>query len=181
MADMGSVPDWIAVALTVAGGAGAVAARRNSRVGQLRELVEEASGMAAGQVLHRMEESPELEEVMTRAIEAAAITAHDEKRRALAKVIASGLHDDALVDEALMMVRAIDAIDPPHIRALLELASSGLTDRSIPRAVWAHLRSQGLVDERRSGGVSVLRGQTLTYGWRMSDFGRRLLEHLGPT
>ena len=140
--DWGSVPDWLSVGPSLAGGS-AIVKRRRQRVAGFRELVEAASGMAADEVLRKVEENPEVEEVVTRAIEGAAITAHDEKRELLARVVAAGLLDDALVDETLLLVRTIDNIDPPHIRALLSIgtrrgppmASGTLVGRTTPEVL----------------------------------------------
>lgn len=182
MTDWGSVPDWLNVGLALAGGS-AIARRRRQRVADFRQLVEDASGMAADEVLRRMEANPEVEEVIARAIEAAAITAHDEKRELLAKVVAAGLHDDAVVDETLLMVRTIDNIEPAHLRALMRLgAGAGRggvhVSRTTPDVVLAHLRREGLAEEAEA--VSPAAAAAMGRFWRATSYGYRLLRHLTP-
>lgn len=186
MTDMGSVPDWIAVALTVTGGAGALARRRSERVRQFRELVEEASGLAAAEILPRLEDHPDLEEIVTRAIGIAAVTARAEKREILARVIAAGLADDAVIDETLLLVRMIDAIDPPHLQVLLVLRDLAAPAEAykiraklpgqpeITHVLLAHLEREGLAMSGNDGTW----GSLGTVQWSISRHGRQLLTFL---
>jgi CheY-like chemotaxis protein len=152
-------------------------------------LVEEAAHLAGDEVLERLKGDPYLEEVVTRAIQVAVVTAHEQKRRLLARVVAAGLRDDALIDETLLLVRTIDAIDPPHLQvlAILNRAPNHLAVYEVkeqlpgePDAVevlLAQLRREGLADSFLPATLGGATSATPPL-WHLTRHGRRLLEYL---
>lgn len=57
-------------------------------------------------------------ELTARVLRAAARTPLEDKLQALAKVLASGLDPDGRVDEALVLVAALDDLEAPHVQVL---------------------------------------------------------------
>lgn len=66
----------------------------------------------------RLQESPELDALLTRAVQMAADTALPAKRRLLGRVVARAVLDDAEIDEATFIVEALRDLEPPHARCL---------------------------------------------------------------
>lgn len=130
---------------------------------------------------------PRIEALLGEALEAAARTGFEAKRKLLGRSVANAVLDDAEVDPAVLMVHALAQLEPVHIRALLRLESavgpadeSGLVDRtaldefnkSQPTPVLATLETYGVAipatswTGRGSGAEDI------------SDFGRRVLWEL---
>jgi chromosome condensin MukBEF ATPase and DNA-binding subunit MukB len=63
-------------------------------------------------------------ELTARVIEAAMRTVHEDKIRALGRVLANGLDGHAAVDQAHILTAALDAIEAPHIQVLDALRSN---------------------------------------------------------
>ena len=62
----------------------------------------------------RLAESPQLDAALAAAVVAASSTGLDGKRRLLARVITEAVLDDALVDDATLMVGVLTQVDAPH-------------------------------------------------------------------
>jgi hypothetical protein len=80
-----------------------------------REICENAGG--AETVLSRVDENPELEPLLTQAIEAATRTSMEAKRPLLARAAAAAFEDDGKVVPASLIVSALSELEPVHIRA----------------------------------------------------------------
>jgi hypothetical protein len=84
-----------------------------------RGLVDQLSEeVGAAELLRRVEESEEIAAAFRQAVDVATRTGLEQKRQALARVIAAAVLDDAHVDEATLVVHALRDLDAPHIRAL---------------------------------------------------------------
>jgi hypothetical protein len=86
------------------------------------EICEKAGGVGA--VLSRIDENPELETLVTQAIEAATRTTMEAKRRLLARAAVAALNDDQKVEPAAMIVSTLSVLEPVHIHALARLAEA---------------------------------------------------------
>lgn len=163
-----------------------------------REICDDVGGVDI--VLSRIDENPELEALLTQAIEAATRTAMEAKRRLLAQAAAAAFNDDDKVKPASLIVSTLAELEPVHISALRRLAeaatsSQGQTDdgprgevmraasEAEPVPVLAALIQTGAVIPvttvwRGDGtGMPAERsGHLLIHD--VSDFGYRLLAHL---
>lgn len=194
----------LATELPIVGGAVQVvvedawARRRAAAEATVRDIAERTGG--PDQLAGRLEDDPVLEAVFCDAVEGAARTGMESKRRIFASVVASAVLDDAKVDEALLFVRVLRELDVPDIRYLEAIrraydadVSSGPPDRprdiekarhdavemaarEMPAAVRAALIATGTMEPFRGvfGGTSLVGGP--------SEFGRQLLDYLAePT
>ncbi|CML55875.1 secreted protein [Mycobacterium tuberculosis] len=87
-----------------------------------REICESVGG--ADTVLSRIEKNPELEPLLSQAIEAATRTSMEAKRRLLAQAAAAALEDDQKVEPASLIVATLSQLEPVHIHALVRLAKA---------------------------------------------------------
>lgn len=79
------------------------------------EVLEEVASSADPITLEqRLAESPQLDAALAAAVVAASSTGLDGKRRLLARVITEAVLDDALVDDATLMVGVLTQVDAPH-------------------------------------------------------------------
>jgi hypothetical protein len=60
-------------------------------------------------------------ELTARVIEAAMRTTHEQKIKALSRVLTNGLDGHATVDQSQILTAALDAIEAPHVQVLAEL------------------------------------------------------------
>jgi hypothetical protein len=60
-------------------------------------------------------------ELTARVIEAAMRTTHEQKIRALGRVLANGLDGHATVDQSQILAAALDAVEAPHVQVLVLL------------------------------------------------------------
>lgn len=93
---------------------------RSSRQRRGQRVLETAAEQFGG--LDRLAEAATADEarleLTARVIEAAMRTAHEQKVRALARVLANGLDGHATVNQTLILTAALDAIEAPHIQVL---------------------------------------------------------------
>lgn len=94
-----------------------------------REICDKAGGVET--VLSRIDENPELEPLLTQAIEAATRTSMEAKRRLLARAAAAAFEDDGKVEPASLIVSALSELEPVHIRALARLEKAATSARSL--------------------------------------------------
>lgn len=87
-----------------------------------REICERVGG--ADTVLSRIDKNPELEPLLSQAIEAATRTSMEAKRRLLAQAAAAALEDDQKVEPASLIVATLSQLEPVHIHALVRLAKA---------------------------------------------------------
>ncbi|WP_344845020.1 hypothetical protein [Kribbella ginsengisoli] len=156
------------------------------------------------QLQERLVESEDLDVVFGRAIQAAANSGLEAKRRLLGLVIAEAVLDDAMIDSASLMTDVLSQIEAPHVRCLediwrvqQEVESSGersqaargaereinqrILDvgRKYPSPLLQTLVNLSLLDARTSWdqGMDLIQGLT-TFG---EDFLRELHGATGAT
>ena len=101
--------------------------RRISEFAQALGDVCEDEGTSAEEVLRRVLDDDELQDLLAAAIAAASRASSDAKIRALARAVVSGVlaADDARVDLAPLIVRALDNLNSADIRFFLRLRPFG--------------------------------------------------------
>jgi hypothetical protein len=148
------------------------------------------SGLSEEEVVERLVDSPELQPLVVRILDAAARTNSTETLRLLGAMLGASVADRARrVDEDLMLVDVITGLEPGHLR-LLELLE-GPADPSNPDLVWndekiaaadpdsltttgRQIAIGGLLARGVIQSVSVFGG----IGYSITDFGRALLDAL---
>jgi hypothetical protein len=129
---VGEPTPWIAVlisaglsAIPVAGGPvqtffDAIEERRRARARQtVIEITDIVGGVDA--LLSRMEDSPDLQDLLVRGVEAAFRSSYAAKRKLLARAVASAFENDEAIDPANLKVMALSQLEPVHVRALARL------------------------------------------------------------
>lgn len=98
---------------------GAEEARR-----EVADTLRELSLMTDEQIAAAIEGSDHVAEAIERAFEAAVRAAAEEKRWLLARVAAAAFDgaDDARIDELLVLLGTVEALDPIHIQLLVQVA-----------------------------------------------------------
>ncbi|WP_204081491.1 hypothetical protein [Mycobacterium riyadhense] len=91
-----------------------------------REICED---VGSDTVLMRIDENPELEPLLNQAIEAAAHTSMEAKRRLLARAAAAAFKDDDKVEPASLIVSTLSKLEPVHISALRRLAEAATSSQ----------------------------------------------------
>lgn len=115
------------------------AARRAQRGAEvLEDLAREAEPEAIEAALSS---DPVLDAAFIAAVEAAANTGLEGKRRLLAAVLLEAIHDTARIDDAALRVEMLRQLDAPHVRCLQALAQAeqeavalGEVEKRAPRA-----------------------------------------------
>ena len=100
--------------------------RRRRRAGEFEDELLDAAHRSPDELIEQILADERPGELLERAVQEALLAADERKRWALARAVASGLlgNDEAAIDEAQAIVRAIAALEPSHVRALLVLARS---------------------------------------------------------
>jgi hypothetical protein len=98
--------------------------RRRRRAGEFEDELLDAAHCSPEEIIERILADERAGGLFERAVQEALHAADERKRRALARAVASGLlaNDKAATDDAQAIARAIAALDPTHVRALLVLA-----------------------------------------------------------
>jgi hypothetical protein len=112
--------------LPVVGGAAVVVwedARKHIAARLRKTANEVVDAVGAERLAQRFIESPEFEALAVNAMESAARTGYEAKRRLLARVVINAARDDALVDESVLIQQALRELEGPHIRAAERLRS----------------------------------------------------------
>ena len=162
----------------------AIIERRRYRIEATTREIAQAAGEE--RMVARVLEHPQLEALLGEALEAAAQSGFDAKRRLLGRTVANALSDDAVIDPSVIMVRALAQLEPVHVRALVRLeravgpADEAFRDRTAvdefnklqPIPVLATLQSVGAIIPATSWTGRGLGADTI------SDFGRQLLVEL---
>jgi hypothetical protein len=170
-------------------------ARRGSRV--LETAAEQLGGR--DQLATAATSSEARLELTVGVIEAAMRTVHEQKIKALGRVLANGLDGHATVDEARILSAALDAVEAPHTQVLAALRDQADANSDAPVAKRAELltMTEQQLGERLPGHKAVLRALTqvleghhlvvavsggLSYEswggpgcWAITDLGRSLL------
>jgi hypothetical protein len=84
--------------------------------------VMEGSGLAGEGLAARLSDDPEFAALFETSAEASARSAHDQKVRLLAQVVAQAANDTASVDDAALVAATIRELEPAHVRTLAILA-----------------------------------------------------------
>ena len=89
----------------------------------LQQLTADAD-ITADALLEVMEKADIYSEIVTRGLEAAISSSSESKRRLLGRVIAAAITGDGIATPqvGLLLVKAVDAIEPPHVQLLVFLA-----------------------------------------------------------
>jgi hypothetical protein len=145
------------------------------------------SGLGEEEIVERLVESPELQPLVARVLDAAARTNSTETLRLLGAILGASVSDrPRKIDEDLMFVDVITGLEPGHLR-LLELLEND-ADQSNPDVAWTvetitaadpdsltaagrHAAIGGLLARGLIRPMSTLNGG----GYMISDFGRALL------
>jgi hypothetical protein len=174
--------------------------RRQERIADWLKMLDTFLGaIDINDVLRNLGERPAVEELFVFAAENAARTAGEEKRRLLARAAARALVGDvAAVEESLVLLRTVVALDEPHIQLLVRISqaqskpsgrrtkrpepSTGLTDEGVNElmpgrpalrlGLLSHLESQGLM--ARSGAPQ----ERMPANWVVTEYGFVLLEYM---
>jgi hypothetical protein len=113
-AGLSDAPAWGSTALAVI-----TYRRTRNRKGWLQLL--EGAGVTAAQLEAVLRERPKTAELFCTIMRIAEETAQEERQRALAALVVAGVHSDSdqVVDELLVLRRAVERLDDPHFRLLL--------------------------------------------------------------
>lgn len=157
-----------------------------SRVQLTAENVADAVGI--DRLAERLSESPEFEALFVNALDSAARTGYEPKRRLLARVVINAALDDSVIDESWLIEQALRDLDAPHLRALerIRLAVDSLPPDSPNRARSKAAVTAGALEPESVRAVLVRTGVAaapmfpgggigIAY---VSQFGRDILESL---
>lgn len=95
-----------------------------------REVLDLASTVVdSDDLARRLLEAPEVEVLLTRAVNAAAASSLASKRRLLARVVQAAILDDAAIDQSTLIVDVLEQVDAVHIRCLEAIARAELESK----------------------------------------------------
>lgn len=100
---------------------------RLKRAQQMAAQLGSETDLEPSEILRRVYADERMTEVFETAIESGIATAYEDKRRLLARALAQGLHDDADIDETLLLVKAITGLEVLHVRVLDRMVSAELS------------------------------------------------------
>jgi len=152
--------------------------RRRLRV---RLTVEDAVDRLGGdetKLLDRLKADEDFADLFLEAVNAAAGTSLDAKRRAFAQALADGTQEaEGELDEVRLLIRVIDDLDLIHLRTMKRIDDSRGDGRlkslitATPEPVMATLRRNGVVEESSTwDGPDVVTG--------LNRFGERVLQYV---
>ncbi len=174
--------------------------RRRRRAGEFEDELRDATAghCSVEDLIERILTDERAEELFERAVHEALLAADEHKRRALARAVASGLlaSDDAVIDEAHFLIRAITALEPSHIRLLLALERPNesqphqqvnpmahtapqleeQTGMELVELLLTKLAAEGLASDWSDTTLTIT-GEGIVC-WAITEFGRRVLELL---
>lgn len=88
-----------------------------------QEVMDSVAAVVESEGLERrLLQSPEVEVLLARAINAAAASSVSDKRRLLARVVQAAVLDDAAIDQSTLLVDVLEQVDAVHIRCLEAIA-----------------------------------------------------------
>lgn len=100
---------------------------RDRRLARAEEVFEEiATAVGEAHLLLSVQDSEELEILLARVLGAAMTAASRAKREMLRGAAIQAATDTADIDESILIVDALEQIDTPHVRCLLDLAAAQL-------------------------------------------------------
>jgi hypothetical protein len=120
----------------------AILARRHARAGVPLVLAAAELEMTVTDLSAKLSADPRFDQLTATCVAAAANSTVDEKLGALAKCLANGARDDALVDNETLVADALAAIEAPHLLVLEFLNQSYMDDHARPTltSVYMELR-----------------------------------------
>lgn len=86
------------------------------------QTVLQDSGLDGEDLAARLRDDAEFAALFEAALDAGTRSAHDQKVRLLARVVAQAANDSASIDDAELVASTIRELEPPHVRALAILA-----------------------------------------------------------
>lgn len=147
---------------------------------RLQETVEETVrqlGDDGAGFVKRLNEDEEFADLFFKALQSAAETHVEVKRKALAKLLAEGVGEaEGELDEIALTLGALEDLELIHLRTLQRIEIFAKDGRlkslvaATPEPVLAALRRHGLIVEEDTYNGSALKG--------LSDFGARLLSYV---
>lgn len=183
--------------------------RASARSQMFIGAVIEDSGLAGEGLAALLRDDPQFAALFEAALGASARSAHEQKIRLLARVVAQAANDTASVDDAELVAATIRELEPAHVRALAILADykvhhpdatgaaaviegmAGLRTRTPGKASGSSgvLRAlMGTANDVSDAVSATLERQGLIWndppgfgGWSITDYGRRILELLRTT
>lgn len=87
-----------------------------------------AAGQQPDELAQRLAEDPKRLQLAGLTLAAATMTTDQDKLRALARALAAGANDDALVDPEMLAVAALTDMEAPHVKVLQHLADGAPRD-----------------------------------------------------
>jgi hypothetical protein len=97
----------------------------------------------------RLSEDERLLDMLVQAADASSRTPMESKRIAMGRVLAQAMKDDAQIDYSAAMLRALSAVEAPHVRILARLAQESRTQigpgNEVPEPYLSQIVAQGLV------------------------------------
>lgn len=161
-----------------------------------RALTDEAtswSGIDLDELITRAMADEHRVELLARALEGAQHSADERQARALGRVLADGMRDDAVVDESRKVVSTLSRLDPSDVRVLALMGDgrpwkkrrpekngqgSSVVSELLPTlspvidAIFAVLTTQGVISDEATGLSAV------GTSWSITEFGRLCLRWL---
>lgn len=139
--------------------------KHEQQVGRLTEMLE-STGYEPEDLFEAVSANDRLSDLLKEAIEAAASTSIGEKRRLLGRALAQALDgDDAVVDKAEAVLRALVLIEAPHLRVMAHMLKTNMASELDAREVDFHLL------EELDPGLGPLAGPLLLQltGWGLTE------------
>ena len=190
LVQLGDVPEWIGVAQTAAIAVwGGISQHQKRQALDFVEIVKSVSELSDERLRELIEADPRLAELVNRTWHSASLTADDGKRRLLAYVVVraiAGHLDDAVIEDAPFLARAIEQLDPVHIEILALIARPkafpGWTPAELVSAAprYGDLLGPTLSTLSREGLIENAGARTYGGGeaWKLTRFGWRLITYL---
>jgi hypothetical protein len=115
----GDVPGWLQIIGT---GLPYFVGRRQQRAIDWLAMLDALADVAPEDFERALRERPEVEELLIRAMEAAARTLSDEKHRSLARAVGAAVRGDrAMVEKATLFTRTLEQLETPDVQLLASL------------------------------------------------------------
>ena len=171
--------------------------RRMQQAEKWSDQVQDLAGLTLVELRRRVEDDPEVAELVWTALEAVARTASDDKRYLLAQVAASALRGHTTpgqVDALPLLLRTVVALDSPHVTLLVTIGQSAdrfgkTNDEEARRVTIEKLEAEGpgpadllgplLAGLERENLTQMVRDFGGSPRWvQITDYGNRFLDYL---
>lgn len=177
--------------------ADAIRGKQRDRAVDMMERAAKTSGLDVPTLVTRLLETERRLDLLEEAVRQAQTSHWEEKRAALAKVVAMGAGNDAELDSSELILAMLDHLEPAHVRVLQTVAGldGGTMNADLRRGGWSsdelrerlprlaasidlvvvNLVSRGLIRNSTAGTWDGLEGRDL---WNLTLAGQHLLELL---